>query len=318
MDREKVGAHYAVSSLFESYPKQARIYSYTIDEEDRQLFTAGNTRLAIGRVKVTFEITRNSDVISYGVLHMGDHNLNCGVRHFENADPYAAMIVEMRETFERADFAGIIRLMDRHFGESNYSLKNLFRDEQRRILDQILASTRDDVFNTYRMVSDRYLPLLRFLADVGAPAPSALRIAIEFVLNSELRRQFDSETMDLERVRTLLQEAEHNHVGLDADMLGYAMKAHLDRLCVRLQKESEDLAVVQRFVGVAELLSALPFDINLWKPQNIYHEMASQGVLAGFRDRAEHGDEAAKNWVNDFTRLGQLLGFQVANGAAKT
>ena len=81
-----------------------------------------------------------------------------------------------------------------------------------RILDQILASTRDDVFNTYRMVSDRYLPLLRFLADVGAPAPSALRLAIEFVLNSELRRQFDSETMDLERVRTLLQEAERNHV----------------------------------------------------------------------------------------------------------
>ena len=58
MTREKVAAHYAISSLFESYPEEARIYSFTVKQEDRQLFTAGNSRLAIGRIKVTFAITR--------------------------------------------------------------------------------------------------------------------------------------------------------------------------------------------------------------------------------------------------------------------
>ena len=48
MTREKVAAHYAISSLFESYPDEARIYSFSVKQEDRQLLTAGNARLAIG------------------------------------------------------------------------------------------------------------------------------------------------------------------------------------------------------------------------------------------------------------------------------
>jgi alpha-amylase/alpha-mannosidase (GH57 family) len=109
IDREKVGAHYAVSSLFESYPERARVYSFTVEQEDRQLYTAGHARLAIGRIKVIFEITHNFDTISYAVLHWGDHHLNCGVRHFQGPEAYAKMAQEIRETFERADFWQIVR-----------------------------------------------------------------------------------------------------------------------------------------------------------------------------------------------------------------
>jgi len=51
MTREKVAAHYAISSLFESYPEVAQIYKFTVKQEDRQLFTAGHARLAIGLVE---------------------------------------------------------------------------------------------------------------------------------------------------------------------------------------------------------------------------------------------------------------------------
>src|SRR5262249_40614109 len=81
MTRETAGAHYAISSLFESYPEQARIYSFSVRQLDRQLFTAGQSQLALGRIEVTFEITRSSDLLTYCVLHMGEHNLNCAVRH---------------------------------------------------------------------------------------------------------------------------------------------------------------------------------------------------------------------------------------------
>ncbi len=73
--RESLGAHYAISSLFESYPEKTRIYAFSVRQEERQLFTAGNTRLAVGRVKVTFENTRSSDLITYAVIHLGEHKL---------------------------------------------------------------------------------------------------------------------------------------------------------------------------------------------------------------------------------------------------
>ncbi len=181
MTREGVGAHYAISSLFESYPEEAKIYSFNVRQEDRQLLKAGSARLAIGRIAVRFGITLARDELIYVVVHMGDHNLSCGVRHDGDPEGYLKMAGEMRADFERADFPALIRLMDKHFGQTHYSLKNLFRDEQQKVLNQILAVTRDEINNTYRLITDRYGPLMRFLADIRVPPLKSLEPAMEFV-----------------------------------------------------------------------------------------------------------------------------------------
>ena len=159
IDREKLGAHFAVSSLFEQYPDKGRIYSCTFEQQERQRFEAGKARLIIGRSKVIFDVTRASDVLSYAALHLGDHNVNCGVRYFRGEEAFQELVGEFKEAFSRADFPQLIRLMDRHFGESYYSLKILFRDEQRKILQQVLVSTGQDIESHYRQISDQYTPL---------------------------------------------------------------------------------------------------------------------------------------------------------------
>lgn len=309
MNRETVGAHYAVSSLFEAYPDEARIYSYVVQQEDRRLFTAGNARLAFGRIKVTSTITRNSDTVTYGVLHLGDHNLNCGVRFFQGSEPYETLVREMSQAFERADFAEVIRLMDRHFGESNYSLKSLFRDEQRKVLQEILATTREDLHNTYRLLTDRFTPLMRFLGDLGAPAPRALKLAVEFVLNSELLKQFESDILDLELARALLAESQKSKVPLEDQSLAYALKGHLDRLSAAWAATPHDLTLLERLDGIGALLADLPFEVNLWKLQNTYFNLRNS-VDGEMRRQAGAGDVAAQAWCERFTRVGEQLGFR--------
>ncbi len=306
--RESLGAHYAISSLFESYPEAARIYAFSVRQEERQLFTAGNTRLAVGRINVTFENTRSSDLITYAVIHMGEHNLNCGVRYDGELEAYHALVTQMHAAFEHADFAEIIRLMDRHFGDTHYSLKNLFRDEQNRILNQILAATRDDIHNTYRLITDRYASLDRFLADLHVPPLKGLELAMEIVLNSELRRQFESDHLDSERVRSLLAESASTRATLDSSVLAYAFKGHLERLSDRFLKSPEDGDLLQNIVSAAELVHHVPFGVNLWKPQNICHSML-KAFLPDMRKRASGCDDKAKVWVEKFRALSDQLGF---------
>jgi alpha-amylase/alpha-mannosidase (GH57 family) len=309
MDREKVGAHFAVSSVFETYEQTARIYSFTVEQADRQFLTVGNARLAIGKAKVTFEVTRNSDILTYCVLHLGDHNVNCGVESYSGPDAYATLSREIREAFDRADFPQIIRLMDRHFGESHYSLQSLFRDEQRKVLNQILTSTRDDIHSTYRLIVDRYSPMMRFLAGLHAPAPKALRMAAEFVLNTELQWQFESERMDLNRVRTLLEECARDEVSLQADVLGYALKTYLDRLSLEFEESPGEAALLEHLVGAAALVHAVPFEINLWKTQNIFYRI-SNAEYPDRRAKATNGDASAASWIKLFEALGEQLGFR--------
>jgi alpha-amylase/alpha-mannosidase (GH57 family) len=306
--RESVGAHYAISSLFESYPEQARIYAFSISQEDRQLLTAGNTRLAAGRIRVTFENTRSSDLVTYAVIHMGEHNLNCGVRFDGELEVYQTLVAQMHEAFKHADFAEIIRLMDRHFGGTHYSLKSLFRDEQNRILNQILATTREDIYNMYRHITDRYAPLDRFLADLHAPPLKGLELAMEIVLNSELRRQFENDRVDAERVRSLLAESTATRASLDRGIIGYAIKGHLERLSDRFLKSPQDADLLQNFVSAAELVHHVPFEVNLWKPQNVCHSLLKE-VLPAMRRGAENHDDKAKVWVDKFLALREQLGF---------
>jgi alpha-amylase/alpha-mannosidase (GH57 family) len=307
MTREKVAAHYAVNSLFESYSDDARIYSFAVKQEDRQLFTAGNARLAIGRIKVTFTVTQASDVLTYGVLYMGEHNLNCGVRYDGDLRAYTTAVEEMRGAFERADFPELIRMMDRHFGKANYSLKNLFRDEQFRVINQILATTRDEIHNTYRLLTDRYAPLTRFLNDIHAQPLNTLAPATEFVINAELRKQFENGHLDAERVKSLLAEAQASNAALETDTLAFAVKKHFDRLSDELSKSPEDLDVLERFRNSAALLQLFPFGVNLWKPQNIYEQLQARI----FPEMKSRGDEKSKIWTEKFLRLGERLGFHV-------
>jgi alpha-amylase/alpha-mannosidase (GH57 family) len=307
MTRETVAAHYAISSLFESYPEEAKIYFYNVKQEDRQLFTAGNARLAVGRIKVSFSVTKASDILTYGVIHMGEHNLNCGVRYAQSSEDYAALVQETKAAFERADFPELIRVMDRHFGKTNYSLKNLFRDEQYKVLNQILAATRDEIHNTYRLLTDRYAPLTRFLADIHAPPLYSLAPATEFVLNSELRKQFENGHPDAERVKTLVNQAQTTNMPLEKDELAFTVKKHFDRLSEELFKTPEDSELLQRFTNSAALLPLLPFEVNLWKSQNVYDQLHAKI----FPEMKNRDDEKSKIWTDKFLTLGQQLGFHV-------
>jgi alpha-amylase/alpha-mannosidase (GH57 family) len=307
MNREKVAAHYAISSLFEGFPEEAKIFSYIVKQLDRQLWTAGNYRLAVGRIKVTFAVTRNTAEITYGVVHGGSHNLNCGVRVFQSEENYQSLVREAKEVFERADYSEAIRVMDRHFGDVHYSLKNLFRDEQTKVLNQILAQTRDEIFNTYRLLTDRYAALTHFLNDLHLPPLNSLAPAVEFVLNTELRRLFANGHVDAERLKSLISEARITNVPLEKDELAFAAKQHFDRLSDELAKAPDNMEVLQRLADSAALLPMLPFSVNLWRPQNVYFQLAGTKLP----EIKGHEDEKTKGWTEKFQTLGERLGFHV-------
>ena len=310
VDWEKVGAHYAVSSLFEEYTEKTKIYCYMAEREDYQSFEAGRAKLAVGRVKVTSEITRESALLSFGTQHFGDHNVNGGVRKFQGEEAYQTTVQELCDAFKRADFPEVIRLFDKHFGESTYSIRSLFRDEQRKILSLLLESNLTEAEAIYRQLYERSAPMMRFLADLRIPSPKAFYASAEFVLNSNLRRALESEKLDSERIGALLEEVRLEGITLDTETLEYTLRRKIEQMAERLIANPTDLSLLQRLDTALDLTSSLPFMVNLWKPQNAYYEILKT-VYPEFRGRAEQGDENTKAWISHFTSLGEKLSIRV-------
>ena len=302
VDWERIGAHYAVSSIFAGYPQQANIYCYQTQQKEFQSFEAGKAKLAVGRVNLTSQITTESTDLSFGVLHIGDHHVNGGVRPVLSAEVEAYLAKELAEPFARADFAEVIRLMDRRFGESNYSLRSLFRDERRKLLERILATALGETESLYRQIYEQRAPLMRFLRSINVPLPKEFLSAAEFVVNKDLCRVLEKEDIDLDRVRNLVQAAKLEGLALDSATLEFAYRNNLERLAEKLSQAPAPATLQQlnRALGVIPLL---PFWVNLWKIQNIYYRL-SKSFYPKLRVQSQKDPSAGATALTCFEELG--------------
>ena len=267
-------------------------------------------KLSLGRGRFTSKITGESGLLSFGVLHFGDHNVSGGVREFQGEEAYQSLVQEITGVFSRADLLEVIRLLDLNFGKNIFSLRSLFRDEQRRILDQILNSTLTEAEAVYRQLYERNLPLMRFLIDLGNPLPRSFQTAAEFALNRSIGEAIEAGEPDPERIKALLEEGKSLQIPLDQVSLGYAMKGTIEGAAEQFRAQPANLSLLQKLEQLAALARSLPFTVDFWKTQNIFFELL-RGAYPGQKSEAGKGDEKAKAWVERFVSLGQELSCRV-------
>jgi alpha-amylase/alpha-mannosidase (GH57 family) len=312
IDLKKVGAHYAISSLFEEYIDETSIYSYQVKKEDYQRIEAGITKLAIGKISVSSKIIEESELVSFCVLHFGGHALNGGVRTFLGPEAYQSMKKEITSIFEQGDFADIVRLMDHHFGMHNYSLTNLFRDQQRNILTLLITKTLEDFEKTYRQIYENNKILMGFLRGTGMPLKRAFLSAAEVILNYDIKKAFMDEPIDVGRIQNLISDMKKWDVSLDSVDIEFAIRRALEEQMQKFYANPSDSTILLDIQQRLELLKLLPVEINYWQTQNIYYKII-RTTYYEILSKAKSGDENAMRWIDHFKYLGEMLFFDISS-----
>ncbi len=283
-------AHHAILSLFEDAPSPPAA-CYDLEREEHLRLESGKARLALGRLRVRSRVTGESASFGFGALHLGDHNAAAGVRSFQDERSFLAARERLRTAFERADLAASLSVLQRDFGQG-YSLASLFKDEQRKVLRRILESAEAEAGEVYRGLYERQAPLLRFLKELGIPAPGLLLTAAEASLTGALRREFERPGTDLGRISGLLQEAAKAGLRLRPEDLSFPAKGLLDRLTETFRSAPEDEEALRSLVEGVRLIRSLPFETDLWSAQNLCYALALGGRLTDGpapKDRPEPG-----------------------------
>lgn len=310
VDLAKVGAHYAMNSLFEEYGEKENVSCYRVDRRMYEISEVGKAKLAIGRLRVSSEVTLESGNFCFGILHWGGHNISGCVRKCKGEEPDREVVQGIMNVFARADFPETLQLLENTFGPASYSLRNLFRDEQRKIVNIILQATLADTEGIYRQVYENSAPLLRFLKDLGTSRPPALCMAADFVLNTSLRRAFEEESLDVDAVRTLLENAMLEGVSLDSGSLEIVIRRRLEGMSEHILAGKNELAPLQEMDMTLDLIQSLPFEINIRQAQNRYYAVLL-GIYPQIQQRQVAGDKEAEEWVRHFKSLGQKLSVRV-------
>jgi len=307
IDLVRVGAHYAVSSVFEDYIDESEIYSYRIAREEFHQLGSGQSVFAVGKINIRSVVTLESGHVSFCVVYFDNHGVYGGVRSFLGVQEYETMKNEMLKVFADGDFAEIIRLMDGHFGMHNYSVRDLFRDEQRKILRLMTDKTLSDFDYQYLKLFENSRSLMGILRDTNTPVPRKFLTTAEIALNLELRKSFTMERFDLDGVRRILAEMRDWNVSMDSVDLEFLVRRKIERMMEVFRGKPENLDPLEELCRLLVFVAEIPLELNYWKAQNIWFEIAEADYPLFFAC-SNAGDESCVRWVGEFGKLGELLG----------
>ena len=311
VDIERVGGHYAISSLFESYPEKTRIYCYEVERDRYSVEAEGKMRLAHGSARLRSIITQESAALEFSVLHLGDHNVTAGLRSADaSSDEDQNKLIA---AFAQADTAEVIRLLDQVYGTHIVSLRQLFRDEQRKIMNLILNESLNSAAAVYRTFFESQAPLIRFLNGLDIPVPAALKSAAEIALNNQLEQYLERPDLDLESIQGLLREAAATKVSLDSTTLEYKVRKRLEKDAAEFAANPSDPVLIERMIKLLDLIPTLPFPVVLWEAQNVVY----RPLITAFQQNGWHSpaaDPVAVKRHDDLNRLASQLHILLPEG----
>ena len=305
VDILRVGAHYAIDSLFGEHDAENRIYCYTAISENYDLNEAGDQKMAIGQAKIRSEITLEEDIISFAVLHLGDHNINGGVRLHMGEDAFKNMHQEIKKSFSRSDVPEVIRLMGRHFGTNNYSLKHLFKDEQKHISNKIISSTLEDIESHFRQIYGKHYPLMQALDDLQISLPKALSTSVEFVLNQDLLDLLQEDKVNIELMTRIVNEINFWAFQIDKSTVSFMVSNKINILMKKFRSDPENLNTLKSLEALLRILDPLSLNLDLWRAQNDY--FAINKLLANGRKEDRVLKDLPPKWLELFQSLGEYL-----------
>ena len=309
VDILRVGAHYAMTSLYEDLGPEAGMYYFTVRRKAYEKQVIGKMTLIVGRAEIMSEITWTSFDVYFAVLHLGDHNFVCGVDYFKDAAVFERLRKEIGGIFNEGDVPRSIQAISRYFGAKNYSLWHLFHHEQQMVLERIFQNTMNEVESSFRHIYEDHFALIRMLHENRIPLPKTLGSVAEFVFNCDLGRLLGEPEISVEKLQRLAREIRTWPFKRDRAGLDFVVAARVSAMMARIAARPEDVAAIEHATQIIRLFLELRLEVDLWKAQNIFYAGA-QNLYRDRRDEVEY-DAFAKRWVTAFEALAELLKVRV-------
>ena len=318
---EQVAAHYAISSLFTTYPAQQRIYCYDAHQLDYQLQRMGSLTLAVGQLRLVSEITWESTHLVFAVLHLGGWDFHCCIQPFAGRRTYSHLKEKLFASLQEASAAHAILAMSELFNGHSFNLQKLFPEERHRIMRLLSHNTLTRLDQLYTQVyRDNYGVLMAFHRD-GLPVPQELQVAAEVAISNRAAialQALEQENGDPQQSLSYLAELEA--IATEANHLRCRLnipdaKPTLEQLILRslwhLLHDSNPATLsadVQRLERTIEVANKLNLGLSMFRAQELYFNCLHNQIVPQLSSETNSNS----SYLHQLLRLGQKLAVDVS------
>ncbi len=319
---KQVVSHWAISSLFEDYEEETDVYCYKIKSLDYSKTQKASTNLVMGRIEVISTITFEKHDMIFALLHYGGEDFHCVIRGYAGKAEYNKIKEGLLQKYETLPLTEVVRGLDEYFGKEYFTLKDLFIEERRKIINILIQDKLEKFGKTYRNLYDEAKGPMMQLKELELKVPEEFKIAAEYSLNCDLndliREAEDIGDSDLLlKAIEINKEAKKIEVNLDCQPVRELYSSYVREKVCELSKNGS-ISEYESLIESLKLLVKLDLQPDLSRAQNIYFNKIlkkAPELIENLKTSAKKEED--RKSVSSILSLGEKLGFNVDEQIAK-
>ncbi|MEA3508096.1 MAG: DUF3536 domain-containing protein [Synergistota bacterium] len=260
IDLFRVAAHYAVFLLFERDLEQININRYEVKTEQLAITESTGARLAVGAAEFRSNTTTETRRLDFASCLTGDHHVACGLRESISEDAFNDMAGELEQSLREEKQRFPETALGPFFDRPLYTLSSLFKDEQSRVLREII----DDATEPFMAECGRLFvssgEIMDFLSEVEMPVPKELHSAVELAMGEAVQRILKDPRTDMESLEEIAEDAARWNIKLDGPitLLAGDRIAQILKASLRDPSDDEPLDTAVRILALVKEMGARP------------------------------------------------------------
>ena len=271
---KQVASLWAISSLYQDFEDEEDVYCYSVTRDDYQKVQKGNSNFVVGHIELRSRITLQKSNLMFALMQYSGGDFHCAIKEYSDDFEYNKMKNDLIKTFMLNPLTEIIRALDENFGKDYFTLKDIFIEERRKILQRLLKDKMEKFAQIYQDMYDEGKGSIYHMQTLGLAIPDEFKIAAEYALSRKFNELIQDsngfvEPAVLQQAMDINYEAKSIGIKLDKqpsnNIFSKKIRQNINRLAYSFEIQQADV-VLELF----EYIEKLELEVDISEAQNIF------------------------------------------------
>ena len=285
---KQIASLWAILSLYEEIEDETTLYCYDIKRKNYKTVSKGKNSLYIGRVQIKSKITLEQHDLAFALLKYSGGDFHCTIKEYSGIEDFNEIQKNLINTFSNNPLTEIIRSMDKYFGTEYFTLKDIFIEERRKILNIMIQGKTNKFSGLYKDIYEDGKSTIFHYKNLGLNTPDEFKIAAKYVLGVDFNKQFEAfgkhfNEHELQEAIDINNEAKILDIKLDKKLANQIFTEKINDAMYALAK-SPEIHRIETVLDMFKYVDLLELRIDTSESQNTYitkiHEILEDAVAS--------------------------------------
>ena len=180
---KQIASLWALSSLYQDFDDEESVYCYTITRKAYKKVQKGLSTFVVGHIEIQSKITLQKSNVMFALMQYAGGDFHCSIKEYSDDAEFNRIKTDLTKIYAMDTLTEIIRALDEYFGKEYFTLKDIFIEERRKILQILLKGKLEKFSQTYQEMYDEGKGSIYHLQSLGLKIPDEFKISASYALS---------------------------------------------------------------------------------------------------------------------------------------